>query len=214
MMSTHKKNKSALIVLNLQNDYCDETVMGIVDVLTIIPIINKIRNLFDYVIFVKDWHPKYHSSFKDYGGSYPIHCVQNSVGAELNPGLIVNDTDLIIHKGTLEMHDSDSAFYNAAIIEKESNLRKILEEHNILNLYFCGVMPEQFVFSTVMDAVRFKYSCTIIKDLCLGINNENAEIGYKYLEKLDGVYVTDWNSVVKQRCLCNIANSVSTNPDS
>lgn len=196
--------KTALIVLNIQNDYCDycenyksnsdsDDTLDTINPLSIIPQINNIRDKFDHVIFVKDWYPKSHVRFTKQ--CTKIYCIQNTPGAELNPGLIVKDKDFIIHKGTLELYDSDSAFYNAKLIGKSSKLNSIITENNITALYFCGMLPEEIVFSTVIDAYKFKHqSITIIKDLCAGLNSTKIERGYKYLSSL-GINIVDVGAI-------------------
>lgn len=189
--------KSALLVINMQNNYCiycdnyTDTVNSInssnsnniTNSLTIIPLINSIRDLFDYVIFVKDWYPKTHKNILN--NKIKIQCIQNTDGAKLNSGLIVNDYDFIINKCTLELYDSDSAFYNAKEIDKESNLNNIIKENGITNIYICGMLPEQNIFATVLDAIRFKHKITIFKDLCVGLNKNKIEKSYQYLNKLN-----------------------------
>jgi nicotinamidase/pyrazinamidase len=199
--------KTALLVLNMQNDYCEycnnykcydnnnNDNNNNNNSFSIIPIINSIRDRFDYVIYVKDWYPKNHVRFTQTQTKAKIACIQNTAGAEINSGLIIKDTDFIIHKGTLELHDSESAFYNAKLIGKESNLNNIIRENNIQLLYFCGILPEHIILSTVIDAIRFKYKSTIIRDLCVGLDSQKIERCYNYLRS-SGVNIIESKDVL------------------
>lgn len=186
--------KSALIVLKIQNDYCDDCKYPYTNCLNIIPLVNKYKGLFDMVIFVKDWHSKFHKSFKENGGDDVTHCVQDSDGAELNPGLIVESTDYIVHIGTLELYNSDSGFYNARSIKKESSLNKLLRSNDITNIYLCGITVEKSIFSTAIDSISQNYSSYVIKDMCAYINSDRAIESLNYLEKI-GVKVIMSNNI-------------------
>src|SRR5438045_2922284 len=118
--------KTSLIIVNMQYDFCDGGPISYNKSLEIIPLINRIRDEYDKVIFIIDNHPENHSSFKKYGGTYPIHCVENTYGWKIHNDLIIKQEDLIINKGSLQKYDSDSAFYEAESINKESKLKNFL----------------------------------------------------------------------------------------
>ena len=171
---------SALIICNLQNDFCEGGPVAVDNSLKIIPIINRIRDKFKTVIFIKLWHPNDHISLKK-----TTFCIQNTKGAELNPGVVHRDTDYIIHIGTLALYDSLSGFYNAKTIDKESNLNSILVKEDIKNLYVCGISIEDSIFSTIMDAVNLRYKCYLVEDASIGKNDDTIKKCYAYLETLD-----------------------------
>lgn len=177
-------SKNALIICNMQNDYCENKCCEIKEPLKIIPIINRIKKYFDFTFFIKDWHPKDHTSFKENGGSWSRHCIQNSRGAELNQGLQIDTSDQIIHIGTLSLYDSGSAFYDAKVIKRESGLNMKLKKHKITTLYLCGYLLEESLFSTALDAINFRYNCFILSDISLGTNDKNMEKSIKYLQDL------------------------------
>lgn len=181
----------ALIIINLQNDYCAGP-MGNSSAFEIIPKINKIRNKFDYVIFIKDSHSKYHTSFYDNGGIYPPHCIKNTYGEDINTGIIVKFNDIIVNKGTLNIYDSDSAFYNAKgkDISKKTDLYDILRTKDIEDIYLCGTCFETSIFPTAIDGYRFRFNVFIINDIFTYSNRENTKKGIEYLQNL-GVQVID-----------------------
>jgi len=108
--------KTALLVIDVQNDFCTGS-MKVKGALEIIPLINSVRHLFDLVAFSKDWHPPDHCSFKaDVKGQvirkgdntefWPIHCVQGTEGAALQKDLVVSSDDLLITKGENPLTES------------------------------------------------------------------------------------------------------------
>lgn len=112
---------SALIITDMQNDFCEGGSMGVDDSTELIPIINKLRELvyFDFIIRCRDWHPKNHVSFHSNNPGtnlfqnvqiestgrpqimWPNHCVQGTQGADYHPDLVIKDSDVEILKGQL-----------------------------------------------------------------------------------------------------------------
>jgi nicotinamidase/pyrazinamidase len=91
----------ALIVVDVQNDFIPGGALGVTGGDKIVPVVNKyveeFERLGDLIVYTKDWHPANHCSFKENGGTWPIHCVQGSRGAEFHPDLLVRGT--IFNKG-------------------------------------------------------------------------------------------------------------------
>ncbi len=178
--------KNALIIIDMQYDLCNGGPMAFENSLNIIPVINRIRDDYDYVVFVKKLYPENHSSFRQFGGKNPKHCIQNTVGANIHNDIISKKDDYIISRGSLQKYDSNSAFYDAEDIKRETTLKMILRMNDISNLYFCGNGMDNIIFSTIMDAIKFRYKCHIIKDAITYDNKEKTE---KYLSYLNGVNV-------------------------
>jgi nicotinamidase/pyrazinamidase len=181
---------NALIVIGVQNDFCDDGAVGISNSIHIIPTINRVREYFKTVIFVLDWHPKDHVSFYHKGGDRPPHCINDSKGAELNSGLVVKDRDRIIHKGTLVLYDSDSAFYDANTIQKQTSLNTILKNWRIDDLYLCGTQFDEAVFSTAIDALKFHYNVYIVEDAVVGAIPTRVKDAHSYLESIGVKFIT------------------------
>ena len=182
------KKKSALLVIDVQNDFCSGGTIEVPNSLNIIPIINRIRDKFDIVIFSKDWHPSDHMSFECNGGKWNTHCVQDTDGANLHPGLDVDkDRDFIVHKGTNAEYDAYSAFYDSKEIGKKSTLYKILENNNIGGFYVCGIAAEYGVYSTLLDGVKDRnsgYKCYLIEDATIGFDDEKIKKCFHQLQRL------------------------------
>lgn len=153
------KDKSALIVVDMQNDFYQDGRLGSKNQEIIlnyaIKIIDHFRKNNKLIIFSKDYHPIDHISFKD----WPIHCVENTKGSELISSINVSEKDLIICKGTSKEIENFSPFYNG---NKESILKEYLISNNIQNIYIIGFYGDFCVKNTAIDALKFGFSVTLI----------------------------------------------------
>lgn len=176
--------KTALIIMDMQYDFCEGGIFPHDKSLVIIPRINRMRDKYDFVIFTKKQLQHNHSTFKLYGGNYPPHCVINTTGEKLHDDLIIKTDDIIINRGTLQKYDSNTAFYDAESIDKVTRLKQILQAHKITTLYFCGNGIDNSIYSTVIDAINNKYKCYIISNAITCINDKKMHECIKYLETL------------------------------
>jgi len=190
-----ENDKRAIIIMCLQNDYIDIIHYGNKKIHNIICLINKIRKDFDQIIFIKDKYPIDHIIYKNKSVKY---CVSNTYGCNLNSELKVEPTDTILHINTLNLYTSDSAFYNAKSGNTvcESNLKNILNESKIKEVYLCGINLEQQIFTTAYDAYTLGYKCFIIEDLCCGRDNKKIEKSLEFLRTF-GVAIIDSSSFIK-----------------
>jgi len=85
---------TALILVDIQNDFCPDGALAVNEGNQIVPIVNRLIPEFPLVISTQDWHPAHHISFKERGGPWPHHCVQGTDGADLHPDL---GTETIAH---------------------------------------------------------------------------------------------------------------------
>lgn len=164
-----------LIVCNLQADYLEGGPVATEGSLELVLIVNRIKNKFKHVVFVIDKHPPDHCSFIDKGGTKPPHCVEGTIGCEIHQDVNINDTDYIVSKGTLTLYDSDSAFYIASQIEKETQLKSIIKELGSSTFYICGMKYEHDVFATVMDGIKMRYNIVLVEDATLGDDSDKIK---------------------------------------
>jgi nicotinamidase/pyrazinamidase len=181
--------KSALVIMDMQYDFCESGVLPHEKSLLIIPRINRMRDTYDLIIFVKKQLQYNHSIFKQYGGSFPIHCVVDTNGEHIHDDLIIKTDDIVINRGTLQKYDSNSAFYDAEEIYKETRLKQILLAYNIKNLFFCGNGMENSIFSTIMDAIKNKYKCTVISNAITYLDENKMNTCVEYLQTLDVEFI-------------------------
>lgn len=166
---------TALLIMHMQNDYIEGGSLNTPHSLSIIPAINRLKQHFKIVIFIKDQHSPDHISFIKNGGTLPAHCVVNTEGSNIHECIKMDTNDFVISKGTLTLYDSTSAFYNAKDINKETNLDNILRKNNIKSVYICGLTIENEIFSTVLDALRLRYIVYIITDVCCGCDDKKIQ---------------------------------------
>ena len=178
----------ALIVIDVQNDFCPGGALAVAGGDEIVAGINAAMADFDAVILTQDWHPAGHSSFasshegKDpmsvidmpYGPQvlWPDHCIQGTDGAEFHGGLRV-DGDLIIRKGYNPAIDSYSAFFENDH-ETPTGLEGYLKTRGILDLTMVGLATDFCVNFSAVDAAKLGFAVTVRTDLCRAIDMDGS----------------------------------------
>ena len=180
---------SALIIIDVQNDFCPGGALAVKDGEKIIEPINGAQEEFDNIILTQDWHPKEHSSFAsnnnaeiysniemDYGSQilWPDHCIQGTVGANFHENLNTNNSDLILRKGCNPKIDSYSAFFDNDK-NTTTGLDGYLVKKEIQRLYLCGLAFDYCVFYSALDAVNLGFEVFVFQDLTKAINLNNSE---------------------------------------
>ncbi len=162
---------SALIIIDMQNDFINGS-LAVKDAHKIIDPINRCITMFKEkglkIFATRDWHPKDHISFKDEGGIWPSHCVQNTTGAEFYKDLEL-ESAIIISKGI----DKDKEAYSGF---EGTDLKERLDSMNIKRLFVAGVATDYCVKNTVLDALRYNFETYIIRDCVKGIEREEDTI--------------------------------------
>jgi len=187
-----KKGKRALIVVDVQNDFCTGS-LAVPKAVEIVPIINTVRHLFDVVVFTKDWHPPNHCSFKENEAItpapppelWPAHCVQETSGAELHPHLSVEKEDIIVQKGYHCDTESYSGFWDCK--GRKTNMEMELEKAGVSEVFVCGLATDYCVAHTTADAVKAGYKTYLLLDASRGVSSKNSE---KQCDRLRSLGVT------------------------
>lgn len=167
----------ALIMTDLQNDFCPGGSLAVPEGDTIIQPINSISRLFSTVIATQDWHPPDHCSFKSQGGPWPPHCIQNTWGSELHPLLDKKQISFKIHKAQYRDRDAYSSF-------QETPLEKELKKRKIKRLFIAGLTTDYCVKATALDALKKGFAVIILTDLIRAVN-VHPDDGRKALEELE-----------------------------
>ncbi len=178
------RKSSALIIVDMQNDFMPWGALPVKDANLIISIILKLAEHFNHIIATQDWHPEDHISFALNHGKkpgeiievhhekqvlWPAHCVQNTLGADLAPPLKKLKIEKIFYKGSNSFIDSYSAFFDNAK-KKSTGLGEFLRSTKIKELFFAGVATDYCVKYSVLDAIELGFSVSVIKNACKGIN--------------------------------------------
>lgn len=179
----------ALLIVDVQNDFCPGGALEVPRGDEVVPVINKLSRHFDYVIQTQDWHPKGHLSFAssyetknpfstvqlDYGEQvlWPDHCVQGTQGAAFHPELNTKATQLIIRKGFRKHIDSYSAFYENDNVTP-TGLKGYLHEREIDKLFVVGLATDFCVKWTVIDGLKLGFDVTVVEDAVRGIDIDGS----------------------------------------
>lgn len=153
--------KKALLIVDVQNDFCPGGALAVKNGDKIIPVINSILDKFDAVLASKDWHPENSVHFE----KWPPHCVAGTEGADFHPGLDTDKIDLTLLKGTQNKDDGYSAFEAANF-----SLSDFLREQKTANLYVCGLATDYCVKATAIDACNEGFHTYVITDAIAAVN--------------------------------------------
>jgi nicotinamidase/pyrazinamidase len=141
----------ALIVVDVQRDFCPGGALPIEDGDAVVPVLNRwidrARALGIPVFASRDWHPKGHLSFKPQGGEWPVHCVQGTPGAEFHPDLVLSPDAAIVTKGDRADRDQYSAFDSTGLAEA-------LRKRGVTRVFVGGLAEDVCVRATALDAVK------------------------------------------------------------
>ena len=188
---TARAQMSALILVDLQNDFMPGGALAVPDGDAVIPVANRLAQSFDLVVATQDWHPPGHSSFasqhpgKNPGDTveldglrqelWPDHCVQGTSGAELHAGLDVSGIKRIFQKGTDPRIDSYSTFFDN-VHRKSTGLGDYLKEKEVSEVYLMGLATDYCVKFSVLDAVELGFKANVIQDGCRGIDLQAGDV--------------------------------------
>ncbi len=153
--------KKVLLIVDVQNDFCPGGALAVKDGDKVVPVINSIIDKFDLVLASKDWHPVDSVHFE----KWPVHCVQNTYGAEFHPDLQVDKIDRVLLKGTQNKDDGYSVFDATNI-----SLADFLREEGVTDLYVCGLATDYCVKATALDACKQGFRTYVITDAVAAVN--------------------------------------------
>ncbi len=179
----------ALIVIDVQNDFCPSGALGVPEGDQIVQPINDLMTDFGAVILTQDWHPKGHSSFASthadkapfdtldmiYGMQvlWPDHCIQGSEGAQFHPALNTERADMIVRKGFNPAIDSYSAFFENDHATP-TGLEGYLRTRGITDLTLVGLATDFCVNFSAVDAANLGFHVRVREDLCRAIDLEGS----------------------------------------
>jgi nicotinamidase/pyrazinamidase len=166
------KARKALLIVDVQNDFCPGGALGVPEGDKIIPKINQYVKIFGkkkLPIFVsRDWHPVHTSHFKDFGGVWPVHCVHNSRGAAFHQKFKVPKKAIFLYKGMDPHKDAYSVFH--AEDDKGMGFLRLLNLMKINEIYIAGLATDYCVKFTALDALKFKFKVKVLSDAIKGVD--------------------------------------------
>lgn len=184
-MTTKITDHDALLIVDVQNDFCPGGALPVANGDEVIPIINALAPLFTHVVLTQDWHPAGHHSFasthpgrahyetiqtKDGEQTlWPEHCVQGTAGAAFHKDLNTTPARLIVRKGVRPHIDSYSAFRENNRVTK-TGLAGYLHEHAIERVFVVGLAYDYCVRFSAVDAVSAGFQAFVIEDACRAVD--------------------------------------------
>jgi len=163
---------SALLIVDVQNDFCPGGALAVPDGDRVAGPLGRAAERFRAaglpVFASRDWHPAVTTHFREYGGSWPPHCVQGSRGAEFHPALGLPPDTVIISKGAAPDSDSYSAF--EGVRTDGATLGSCLAALGVGHLYVGGLATDYCVRSSVLDALQAGLGVTVLTDGVAGVD--------------------------------------------
>ena len=182
---------NALILVDLQNDFVEGGALQVPHGNDIISFANSLQKNFNLVVATQDWHPANHESFAiNHKGKnlfdvinlhgvqqvlWPIHCVQNTHGADFVPGLEQNNWSAVFQKGTDPSIDSYSGFFDNGK-RRATGMGDFLKGQGVTDVYVLGLATDYCVKSTALDAIGLGFHTTLIEDACRGVDLQSGDI--------------------------------------
>lgn len=206
--------KNALIIVDVQNDFCDGGALEVKQGNDVIPVINNLvkSKKFDFVIATQDWHPKNHKSFASNHNNknvydviklngisqvlWPDHCVQRTKGSRFHKDLNLGKVYRIFKKGTNPDFDSYSGFYDNDH-KSSTGLTEYLRKNSIEKNYICGLATDFCVKFTALDSAKEGFKTLVIKDAVRGvnINKDDSKNSFKEMKE-NGVKIITSKSIL------------------
>jgi len=147
----------ALIIVDVQNDFCGGGALEVPDGDAVIEQINQLSTQFPYVVATRDWHPPDHDSFTQQGGPWPVHCVRNTPGAQIHPSIETDRIDAIVDAGREPDEEGYSGFEN-------TELESLLRGHDVDTVHVTGLALDYCVKATALDAARKGFHVIVHRD--------------------------------------------------
>jgi nicotinamidase/pyrazinamidase len=175
----------ALIVVDVQNDFCPGGALAVPDGDAVVEPINRLAGASPYVIATRDWHPPDHGSFAANGGVWPVHCVRDTWGAQLRDDVDRSQIDVLLDTGTDPKLEGYSAF-------EDTGLERLLRERGIQTVHVAGLALDYCVKATALDAQRIGFDVTVHQNLTRAVEVQPGD-GERAVKELRdaGVRVVD-----------------------
>lgn len=195
----------ALIVIDVQNDFCPGGLLAVAQGDAIIPRINGLMADYAVRVLTQDWHPADHSSFAanhpgaaafsvvdmPYGPQvlWPVHCVQGSAGAAFHADLMTDPADLVIRKGFRSAIDSYSAFFENDHVTP-TGLEGYLRNRGVTDVTLVGLATDFCVAYSALDAARLGFGVTVLEGACRAIDLNGSKAKARSLMQAAGIMLT------------------------
>lgn len=159
--------KLALLVVDVQRDFCPGGSLAVKDGDKVVGCLNTIIRAFHSarlpIYYSRDWHPSDHCSFRSRGGKWPVHCVKGSNGARFHPDLLLVTEGTVISKATKPDEEAYSAFQGTRLASK-------MKVAKVEGLVVGGLATDYCVKNSVLDALGEGFATLVVTDCIRGVN--------------------------------------------
>ena len=154
---------NALLVIDFQNDFTPpDGALAVPGGDEIAAPVRRLTDGFDLVFATRDWHPADHASFETQGGPWPVHCVQGTHGADLHRAMADVQLTAVVDVGREREDEGYSGF-------EKSDLAQLLRDHEVEQVYVCGLATDYCVRASTIDACREGFRVTVVEDAIRGV---------------------------------------------
>ena len=171
----------ALIVVDVQNDFCPGGALAVPKGDRVVPVINELMAEFELVVASKDWHPENSVHFD----KWPKHCIKETEGAEFHPDLKIAKIDKVFLKGTKDKDDGYSAFEATNL-----DLAQYLNEKEVKELYISGLATEYCVKETALAAAKKGFEVYVIEEAIAGIDEDDVAAAFEEMREAGVEFVS------------------------
>ncbi|NLG49818.1 MAG: isochorismatase family protein [Chloroflexi bacterium] len=188
------KSNSALLVVDMQNDFLPGGALGVVEADMIIPRVNEYVRLFEEhphpIFYTRDWHPPETTHFVTQGGPWPPHCVQGTWGAAFHPDMHIPQEAIILSKGMDPHEDAYSGFH--ARDDQGHYLEELLLKYEVMHVYVCGLALDYCVKWSCIDAANKGFHMYPLIDATRAVNVKihDAELAVEEIVRVGGTLLT------------------------
>jgi len=177
--------RDALVVVDVQNDFCPGGALGVPDGHRVVPVLNRYAErsaaLGAPVFASRDWHPAEATHFRAFGGGWPPHCVEGTPGADFHPELRLPEGAQVVSKGMDPREDAYSCFQ--AETSDGVPFAAVLGEHGVSRLFIGGLATDYCVKATVVDGTRAGFEVIVLEDAVAAVDLAPGD-GAKALDEM------------------------------
>lgn len=172
---------AALIVVDVQNDFCPGGALGVDDGDAVVPVLNRWIEAFRAegrpIVYTQDWHPADHVSFEEQGGIWPVHCVENTEGAAFHKDLLVRGH---VFRKAFEQGLEGYSGFDGRLVADDGSMTDVelvswLREQGVKKVYVGGLTTDYCVRATVLDALENEFDAVYIEAASRPVNVEPGD---------------------------------------
>jgi nicotinamidase/pyrazinamidase len=191
--------KDALIIVDVQNDFCPGGALAVSGGDEVVPVLNRAIERFTEaglpIFATRDWHPEKTNHFKTYGGIWPVHCVQGTRGAEFHAKLKLANDAVVVSKGMAPDEDSYSGFQ--ATDASGTRLAELLRRKGIERIIVGGLATDYCVKHTVLDGLSEGFKVVLLTDAirAVDLNPQDGEVAINEMARAGAVKALDCDNI-------------------